>query len=38
VLVWEFRCLRLKANFNDINLGNTDAGGSLLWTGYRRYF
>lgn len=38
VLVWEFRYLRLKANFNDINLGNVNAGGSLLWTGYRRYF
>ena len=38
VLVWEFRYLRLKANFNDINLGNVNAGGSLMWMGYRRYF
>jgi len=38
VLVWEFRYLRLKANFNDINLGNVNAGGGLLWAGYRRYF
>ncbi|HMH17259.1 MAG TPA: outer membrane beta-barrel protein [Burkholderiales bacterium] len=38
VLVAEFRYLRVKANFDNINLGNVNAGGSLLWMGYRRYF
>jgi opacity protein-like surface antigen len=38
VLVAEFRYLSVKADFDDINLGKVNAGGSLLWMGYRRYF
>lgn len=34
----ELRRLRLDANFDDIGLGKVNAGGSLLWVGYRRYF
>ena len=38
VLSAEIRQLKLDANFDDLGLGKTNAGGTLLWLGYRRYF
>lgn len=38
ILGIEVRYLKLKADFNDINLGKVDSGGTFFWMGYRRIF